>query len=201
MCSLRLEPVHTDARDSVVRIGFLARSTGKTLRSAVPSGQQGAPKKGHNPSGAAPHEREGGPGLPLSSPTHGRQLRALVHTKPTRTKPLPAAPSSPGPEVGRQTSLSTQRAPTRLKSPTPGHVWAPQGEAAPETTEADTAGARVSRSMDSAPSQGLSLPLLSPQADLWAGEASDPRLGKEDEEVLGHRDPPEGRRARGEDLR
>ena len=53
MCSLRLEPVHTDARDSVVRIGFLARGAGKTPRSAVPSGQQGAPKKGHNPSGAA----------------------------------------------------------------------------------------------------------------------------------------------------
>ena len=49
-------------------------------------------------------------------------------------------------------------------------------------------------------SKGISLPLLSPQADLWAGEASDPRWGKEDEEVLGHRDPPEGRRARGEDL-
>ena len=112
----------------------------------------------------------------------------------------PRGPQHPQARGQQTDELVHTASPDKTKEPHAGTRVGPRGEAVQETTEADTAGARVSRSTDSAPSQGLSLPLLSPQADLWAGEASDPGSGKEGEEVLGPRDPPEGRRARGEEL-
>lgn len=90
----------------------------------------------------APHEREGGPGLPSVLPHPWEAAESpCPHQAHSDQTSLPTAPSLPRPEVSRQTRLSTQRAPTRLKSPTPGHVWAP-GERQPRRPEADTARAQ-----------------------------------------------------------
>ena len=73
-----------------------------------------------------PHEREGGPGLPSVLP---HPWQAAVSPCPHQAHPdqtsLPTAPSIPGPEVGRQKRLSTQRALTGLQGTMPRHVWAP----------------------------------------------------------------------------